>query len=58
MKNITRKKKRYVIMIKGTIHQENIKIPSVCVLNNKASSHSKQNLREAKEEKEKSAISW
>lgn len=48
MKNIARENKLYEIMIKGTIHQEVIKIPCVFILNNKASFYSKRNLTEIK----------
>lgn len=56
MKTITRESKSYVIMTKGTIHQEDIKISSVCTLNNKASSYLKQNSTELRGEKDKYAI--
>lgn len=54
--NITRDKENPFIMIKGSIHQENIKIVNICVLNIRASEYTKQRLVELQREMEKFTI--
>lgn len=48
-KTIRKSTERYFVMIKGSVHQENITILEVYLLNNRASKYIKQNLTELKE---------